>query len=180
MSKNIVIQESGVDKALSSISKINTNLDGGGSADWVPQDEVNLGEITITTNDTTVKAKSQGYYAFSEVKVKANGKAVGKKKNGQWKVVSVDSNGHFVEKDLPTYITVVTPPTKTAYASDEDIDIDGMVVKAYYSDNSEYGRVRNSKITISPTKATDTTITVTWKRDGDKQELTTTFNITVS
>lgn len=179
MSKNIIIQENGVEQVLSTISKVNTTRDGGGSADWVPEDETTLGQLTVNTNDTSIKARAQGYYGFSVVKVKASGRAVGKNKNGQWKVVTADSSGHFVEHDLPIRIAVVTLPTKTAYEAGEDIVLDGMVVRAYYSDDSEYGLVPSREITVTPTKATSTTITVEWLRIGDKQELTTTFNITV-
>lgn len=179
MSKNIVIQENGVEQTLSAISKISTTRDGGGSAEWVPEDGTTLGQLTVKTNDANITARSQGYYGFSMVRVKASGRAVGKNGSGQWKVITADSSGNFVEHDLPTRIAVVTLPTKTAYETGEDIVLDGMVVRAYYSDDSEYGLVPSREITIDPTKATSTTITVKWPRVGDRRELTTTFNITV-
>ena len=178
MSKNIVIQEKGVAQTLNTISRVVTSGSRTGSVDWVPQDECQLGETTIKQNGT-YKASTKGLYAFSKVKVRASGKAVGKDKNGNWKVVDVDENGRFVGHPLPMRIAVVTLPTKTAYTAGEPIDITGMVVKAYYEDSTEYGVVYNGELAISPTTAQGTTVTVRWARVGDKQQLTTTFNITV-
>lgn len=178
MSKNISIQESGVAQTLNTISTVVTSGQKG-SVDWVPEDEVQLGNVTIKSNGE-YKASEQNLYAFDVVTVHSSGKAVGKNKTtGDWEVVSVDENGKLIRKSLPTRIAVVTPPTKTNYESGEVINTAGMVVKAYYSDDSEYGTVYKSQYTIEPKKATDTTITVKWNRDGDKRLLTTTFSITI-
>ena len=177
MSKNISIQENGVAQTLNTISRVVTSGSQRGSVDWVPEDEVQLGDVIINSNGD-FKASEKGLYAFNKVVVKSSGKAVGKNKTtGDWQVVSVDENGKLVRHSLPTRIAVVTPPTKTNYEAGEDIDITGMVAKAYFSDDSEYGTVY--QLSIEPTKAIDTTITVKWNRDGDKQLLTTTFNITI-
>lgn len=174
MSKDISIQENGVAQTLNTISKVVT-----GSVDWVPEDEIQLGDVTIKKNGE-YKASEKNLYAFDKVFVRSNGKAVGKNKTtGDWEVVSVDENGKLIRKSLPTRIAVVTPPTKTNYESGEVINTDGMVVKAYYSDDSEYGIVYKNLYSITPQKATDTTITVKWNRDGDKHLLTTTFSITI-
>ena len=184
MSKSIVIQESGTAKTLNTISVVETNGDRGGSVDWVPEDECTLGDVTITANGD-VKASDHGVYAFSKVVVKVpadaeGNRAVGKDKHGNWIVVVRNSNGILIKKSLPSRIAVVTPPTKTNYSSGEAININGIVVKAYYDDDGEYGTVPTKQLTYSPITATGTTVTVKWKRDGDKQELSTTFNITVS
>lgn len=183
MSKNIVIQENGVAQTLNTISRVVTDGQPHGSVDWVPEDEVQLGEITINANGD-YPASASGLYAFSKVTVNAKGKAVGKNKNGVYVVYDVDENGYLVEHGLPTRINVVTPPSKTAYIVGESIDITGMVVKAYYSDDSEYGTVPRNKIRINPTVAEGSegtkTISVIWSRDGDGANLTSSFEISVS
>lgn len=179
MSKNITIQENGVAQTLNTISRVVTSGQRGGDVDWVPEDEVQLGNVTIKSNGEYT-AKEKNLYAFDKVTVKSNGKAVGKNKTtGDWEVVSIDENGKLIRKSLPTRIAVVTPPTKTNYSAGEKITVAGMVVKAYYSDDSEYGTIYKAQYTIEPTTATGTTITVKWNRDGDKHLLTTTFNITI-
>lgn len=54
----------------------------------------------------------------------------------------------------PEYIRITTLPDKLSYADGESIDITGIVVKAYYSDESEWGIVPNDELIISPTVAT--------------------------
>lgn len=179
MSKNISIQENGVAQTLNTISVVETKGSPSGSVDWVPEDEVQLGDVTIKSNGE-FQASEKGLYAFNKVVVKSNGKAVGKNKTtGDWQVVSVDENGKLMRKSLPTRIAVVTPPTKTNYSAGETIDTTGMVLKAYYSDDSEYGTIYKAWYSIEPMTATSTTITVKWYRDGDKALLTTTFSITI-
>lgn len=182
MSKNIVIQENGVAQTLNTIRRVVTSGMNNGSEDWVPEDECQLGEVSIVGNGD-VTAAEKGLYAFSKVYVNVAedplAKAVGKDQYGNYKVISRDENGVLVERDLPTRIMVTAPPTKTSYTTGEAINVTGMVVKAFYADDTEYGIVRNSKLTITPSTATSTTITVKWNRDGDKAELSTSFNITI-
>ena len=51
MSKNITIQEDGVGKQLT-VDKLKTNLVGGGTCLWVPEDDVALGSKRILKNGT--------------------------------------------------------------------------------------------------------------------------------
>lgn len=72
MSKNITIQEGGVARTLSGVEKIVTNVVGGGTQNWVPEDEaanyVTTGELSVSENGTYY-ASDDGYVGYSEVTV---------------------------------------------------------------------------------------------------------------
>ncbi len=154
MSKNIVIQEGGQGKQLT-VDKLKTNLVGGSTCLWVPEDETTLGTKIITENGT-YKAGDDGYYGYSEVTVNGIGVAKGKDGDGDDAVVYTDpSTGSLVEQKIPSSIEVVTPPTNPygIYQDGQTITKDGMVVKAYLASGDEYGTVSNDEITIDPTRA---------------------------
>ena len=129
MSKNITIQEGGVGKQLT-VDKLRTNLVGGGTCLWVPEDEVPLGRKRISENGT-FKAGDDGLYGYSQVTVRGIGVVTGKKQDGKEYTVTTDTNGNIVEKSVPTSIVITTNPTKMAYDDGDTIDYTGMVVKAY-------------------------------------------------
>ena len=130
MSKNIVIQEGGQGKQLT-VDKLKTNLVGGGTCLWVPEDETMLGTKIITENGT-YKASDDGYYGYSEVTVNGVGTATGTDSDGDEAVAHTDpETGELVTKKVPSAIVIDTPPTKTEYSVGETIDYSGMVVKAY-------------------------------------------------
>lgn len=130
MSKNIVIQEGGVGRQFSA-DKLKTNLVGGGSCLWVPEDTTQLGTKYIEENGT-FKASDDGYYGYSEVTVSGVGTAVGKDSDGDSAYASTDpETGAITIKKLPSSIRITTPPTKLSYTDGEMIDYSGMVVKAY-------------------------------------------------
>lgn len=131
MSKNIVIQEDGLGKQLTT-DKLKTNLVGGGTCLWVPEDETRLGTKYISA-DGTYKASDDGYYGYSEVTVNGVGSVTGKDPDtGEDVMVSKDpSTGEIVETVLPASISVVTPPARITYSDGSTIDFSGMVVKAY-------------------------------------------------
>ena len=145
MSVNITIKEGGVAKNLTA-DKLRTNLYGGGTCLWVPEDDVQLGTKSIDENGT-YKAEDDGYYGFSQVTVNVPGGAggppggkgssvVGKKPNGNDAVITIDQNGDIVEMELPSEIRVTTPPDDTNYLDGDEIDYTGMVVKAYKADGT--------------------------------------------
>ena len=71
MSKNIIIQEGGTGKQMS-VSKLKTNVVGGGTCLWVPEDEASLGTKSITSNGT-YNASDDGKYGYSQVTVNVPG-----------------------------------------------------------------------------------------------------------
>lgn len=164
MSKNITIQEGGVAKQLT-VDKLKTNLVGGGTCLWVPEDDVQLGTKNITENGT-YNASSDGLAGYSQVTVNVAGGSgggpggpgssiVGTDEDGDESVVSVDEDGNIESDKLPSSIKVITPPTNPygIYQDGQTITKDGMVVKAYLKTGGEYGTVPNGEITLDPTTA---------------------------
>lgn len=129
MSKNIAIKEGGISKTLT-VDKLKTDLVGGGSCMWVPEDGMRLTTKHITENGT-YRAESEGYYGYSEVTVNGIGTAKGTDGDGDDAIVTTGPNGELETKKLPSSIQVVTPPTNTDYVDGATIDFSGMVVKAY-------------------------------------------------
>lgn len=156
MSKNIIIQEGGIGKQLTA-DKLRTNLVGGGTCLWVPEDEVQLTTKTITENGT-YKASDDGYYGYEQVVVSIAGigTATGMDGDGDEVVAHTDPDTGELETDkVPSRIEVVTPPTNPygIYTNGQSISTNGMVVKAYLASGGEYGTVPNSEITLNPTQA---------------------------
>lgn len=161
MSKNIVIQEGGVGKQLTA-DKLKTNLVGGGTCLWVPEDETRLGTKYISENGT-YRASDDGYYGYSEVTVSGVGSVSGKDPDGSGDdaTATVDpETGEIVITKLPYSISVVTPPTVTEYSDGATIDFSGMVVKGYlksgdlWTDSSHpNGVIPISELTLPVTTA---------------------------
>lgn len=153
MSKNISIQEGGIGKQLT-VDKLKTNLVGGGSCLWVPEDGITLGTKHISENGT-FRASADGYYGYSEVTVSGVGSVTGRDPDtGEEKQVTVDpQTGDIVETILPVEIRITTLPTKLAYVDGESIDITGIVVKAYKATGGVFGTVPNNELSINPTVA---------------------------
>lgn len=130
MSKNIIIQEGGTGKQLT-VHKLKTDLVGGGSCLWVPEDGTTLGTKSINV-DGTYKASSDGLYGYSEVTVYGTGKATGKDSAGDKAYTYTDpSTGRLVTDKLPSSLVVETNPSKMTYYDGETLDFTGMVVKGY-------------------------------------------------
>ena len=156
MSKNIVIQEGGISKQLTA-DKLKTNLVGGGSCLWVPEDTTALVTKHISENGT-YRASDDGYYGYSEVTVSGIGAVTGKDPDGSGDdaQATVDpETGNIVVNKLPSSIRVITPPTNPygVYTDGQAITTDGMVVKAYLASGAEYKTVPNNEITLTPTAA---------------------------
>ena len=134
MSKNITIQEGGTGKSMT-VDKLKTNLNGGGTCLWVPEDEVQLTTKYIT-EDGTYKASDDGYYGYSQVTVSGIGKVTGMGSDGNEHSISKDGSGNLVDTTIPSRLSVVTPPTVTEYADGATIDFSGIVVKAYLEDGT--------------------------------------------
>lgn len=156
MSKNIVIQEGGVGRQFTA-DKLKTALVGGGSCNWVPEDETTVGTKHITENGT-YKASDDGYYGYSQVTVSGIGSATGTDPD-TGETVNYSTNGQTGEIEkrvLPIQIKVATPPTKQNYEDGDLIDFTGIVVKAYKDantlwDDEEYplGVIPRNELTFS-------------------------------
>lgn len=153
MAKSIIIQEGGIGKQLTA-DKLKTNLVGGGTCLWVPEDETRLG-VKHITEDGTYKASEEGYYGYSEVTVNGIGTVTGRDPDtGEEVEVRRDPDtGDIVSSVIPTEIRIVTPPTKTEYRAGEAINMAGAVIKAYSSTGRELQVVPLNEISINPTSA---------------------------
>lgn len=152
MSKNIIIQEGGVGKQLT-VDKLKTNLVGGGTCLWVPEDEHNLGTKYITENGT-YNASDDGYYGYSQVSVSGIGTATGKDGDGDQAQTTVDpETGDLVTKKLIESIAVVTPPTVTTYQDGAIIDFSGISVHGYSTTGADLGEIPMNELVFPETIA---------------------------
>lgn len=156
MSKNIIIQEGGISKQLTA-DKLKTNIVGGGTCTWVPEDETRLGTKYISENGT-YKASDDALYGYSEVTVSGIGTATGKYPDGSGddaKATVDPETGEITVTKIPSSIRVIEPPTNPygTYLDGQAITKDGMVVNGYLQSGGEWGVVPNSEIALNPTAA---------------------------
>lgn len=159
MSKNITIQEGGVAKQMT-VDKLKTNLVGGGTCLWVPEDEVTLGQKTISENGT-YKASDDGLYGYSQVMVSNAGIASGTipsgatipTGDGNEYAVTTDGSGNLDFLKIPSSIRITTQPTTTEYYDGDTIDYTGMVVTKYDANGQSMGTVALSELILPVTQA---------------------------
>lgn len=134
--KNIIIEEGGVSKSLSGVSRLRLKAPTGGTVHFYPEDETTLAEVEITANGSY--APPAGAYGVSKATVNvSSNQTCGSGQGGQYYKVTVE-NGEFVYTEVPKSITVTTTPTQTAYADNEAIDYAGMVVTMLRGDGTVY------------------------------------------
>lgn len=131
MSKNITIAEGAQAKNFNSVSKLRTNLIGGGTQDWVPEDEAglyaNLGIAEIDKNGT-YKAVDENLDGFSEVAVQVKPKVttLNITQNGTYKAKKDKVDGYSeVSVEVPTGGNLITKDISengTYNASDDNAD----------------------------------------------------------
>lgn len=170
MSKNISIKEGGTAKTMT-VNKLKTDVVGGGICLWIPEDEVPIGTKNITHNGT-YEASSDSLYGYKTITVNVTGGAGGATPGssgtpggigstivgtdpvtGDDTAVTVNENGQLETTRLPSKIAVTTLPTKTEYTDGETINPSGIIVHAYYEDDSDYGTVQNLELAYDPIKA---------------------------
>ena len=195
MSKNVKILQDGQEKTLNKVSKIQTQLANGLTCNWIPEDEVPLGELTVASDGVYNPAQDPNgpYYGYSKVTVSGVGTTVmgqlaeititkngtytasadndgpfygyskvivnvkssddggggsssrpvvpGKDSDGDDAVVTTDDDGNIVTEKLPVEIRVITTPDNLEYEDGQSIVFDGLLVKAYYPDGTEYDSI---------------------------------------
>lgn len=185
MAKNIIVETDGNSVSYNGVKKIQTHDVQGNNTIWIPMDETRLAQKTVKKNKTYIAA-NDGYYGYSQVKVKVGGKVTGiKADDSKPYAVDVDDAGNLVYTELPVSISIITNPTKTAYTSGEPIDMTGAVVKAYLTGGTEWGIVPVDELYTTPAVAnigggSPQTVTAKWDRDEDGETLEATFAIIVS
>lgn len=170
---NITILEGGKAENFGQVTKLRTS-NGSDHDLWVPKGDVETKHLSVKKNglyytnqyEPTASEKKDGkaydIYGWDTITVSVKKKVTGKKKKLKPDgaeidvptTVEVDDDGNLVEKELPTSIEIQVPPSKLQYYDGESISTSGMVVKAYYADDTEWGTVPLSEITIDPTTAT--------------------------
>lgn len=152
MSKAIVIKKNGISQNLT-VDKLRTNGADGQSIDWVPEDTVQLVALNATANGTYTP--TGGKYGYEYAAVSVPGSVVtGKKPDGNTYVYTKDGSGALVETKVPTEIRITTSPTNVGpYGQGANIDFNGIVVKAYYADGTEYGEIPFADLTLPVTVA---------------------------
>lgn len=164
MSKDIIIEEGGVGRQFTGVTKLQTKQIEGGVCYWVPEDETELTNKTITENGT-YRAADDGVYGWDTINVNVPGGAGGDPggigssivgidpTDGEEYAVEINEDGEIEKTKLPVRIEVITPPTKTEYEDGETINPTGIVVRAYYADGTEYGSVLPSELGYEPERA---------------------------
>ncbi|MBR2697942.1 MAG: hypothetical protein IKE76_05050 [Clostridia bacterium] len=109
---------------------LETTQDGGGTVQWVPEEEVALGTKSVNVDNRTYKASDDGKYGYSEFTVSG----ISITKDGDT-ITHTDGTGTKTYT-LPHHIRVEHPPLKIAYVDGETIDFSGMLVKAYNEDGT--------------------------------------------
>lgn len=109
---------------------LETPQDGGGTVQWVPEEEVALGTKSVNIDNRTYKASDDGKYGYSEFTVSG----ISITKDGDT-ITHTDGTGTKTYT-LPHHIRVEHPPLKIAYNDGETIDFSGMLVKAYNEDGT--------------------------------------------
>ena len=66
MAKNIIVEEGGAAKLFNRVKKLRTQLQGGGTCDWIPQNEMSTKTVT---DRGTYSASADGVWGYTQVTV---------------------------------------------------------------------------------------------------------------
>lgn len=157
MSKNIIIQNDGVDVTYTGIKKLKTRKVEGGTLYWLPEGEQPTAVKRITANGT-YKASDDNLYAYGQaiVNVQAGATSVtgrDRTDGNDYNITTDPQTQEIVRTKIPTGIIIATPPTKTAYVDGETIDYSGMVVKTVDGNGNEIATVPSSAVITEVTVA---------------------------
>lgn len=124
-----VIQEGGKPVLLSA-RMVKTNLQGGGTCLWVPEDEVNL-ETKYVDHSGTYTARADGCYGYSQVTVSGVDIEITQDEDGD-DVAEITDGGETRQEKLPSEIRIEREPDFVGpYGDGAYISFDGLLVKAY-------------------------------------------------
>lgn len=142
MSKSIVIQEKGIDQDLT-VSKINTPELDGGMCSWVPEDETQLEELTVTENGdytpdgygfskVTVNVDTPDTPVLDEINITTNGTYnAGDYGVDGFSKVNINVHGSA------DYTSIYFYSVPMAFYEGEAIDLTGVEIHAVKSDGTE-------------------------------------------
>ena len=118
--------------------------------------------VTVTYDDASTREVTN--YNYSPVVLSINDTYV--TISYREMMTTVTTTQPVTVKNLLKKIQIITPPTETAYEIGDTIDLTGMVVHAFYSDDTSH---EISNYTYSPhvvSSASDTEVTITYTEDG--------------
>lgn len=154
MSKDIIIQQGGVDQQLDGVEMLRTNEASSGTVDWFPYSEAQLEDLSAVENNTYTP--DSGVYGFRMVSVSVPATSItGKGPDGNDYTVTTDGSGNIVETKVPSEIRVVTPPNYVGpYGNGAYLSFEGLTVEALYADGSSAGMVDFEELVFPVTQAT--------------------------
>lgn len=115
---------------------LKTNLQGGGTCLWVPEDEVNL-ESKYVEHSGTYRASADNCYGYSQITVSGVDVEITQDEDGD-DVAEITDGGETREEKLPSEIRIEREPDFVGpYGDRAYISFTGLVVKAY----TESGRL---------------------------------------
>lgn len=199
MGKNIIIETDGTAHTYNGVKQIKTQNPQGSDDVWVPMEDAQTAEKTISKNGRYVASK-EGYYGYSKVIVNSKGVTTGAKPDGRKYSVTTDDDGYINEMVLADNIRIIKPPNKLNYRHGEVINLTGIKVIAYVHNElwailaeisgrvpAEYADsiIPISELEVVPaqvdaSKGTTQKVTLIWQRYDDFEDLKTTFNISVT
>lgn len=94
MSKSVIIVNNGATETWEKVDAIRTNVIGGSTADWVPEDSTIKQDKTIVLNGTYAAA-DEGLYGFGNVNV--NVQCMTGTIDGVEYFIYVDANGNIIQ-----------------------------------------------------------------------------------
>lgn len=177
MSKDIIIQQQGIDQELT-VSRINTPELDGGSCAWVPEDETILDELSVTENGEY----SPQHYGFSKVTVNVANPdqpvygELNATENGVYNPsdynldgfskVNINVHGDSPYKRIYFYAEPIMP-----FYEGGAIDLTGVIIRAVKSDDTEIDITSECLFvpqegSIIPAGMTSFPLTVFWTAGG--------------
>ena len=96
MSKNITVKQDGEVQEFAGVTHIRTNLDGGGSADWIPVEDALSMTKKINKNGEFIAMERDSVLGYSAVYIDVPvHRVIGKAEDGNTYEVKKDENGYL-------------------------------------------------------------------------------------
>ena len=120
----------------SGVRRLKTDLQGGGTCNWLPESELTTKELRVTQGGSYLPSQ-EGAFAFTKITVDVPnepGKGITghDPDTGEDMTITVDpETGELEETIMPSSIDVTIEPTKMTYEDGDTIDYTGIQVKAF-------------------------------------------------
>lgn len=160
---NVAIKEGDITRIFNT-NKLQTDLSGGGTCQWVPEDKIKLGSKYITKNGT-YNAADDKLYGYSSLTVSVKDEQPYTPDDPYIPDPSPGPTpGPTPTADAPSYIRVTTPPNNINYSVGDTIDYTGIQCTMYDIDGNVFtdnehpnGILVQSELTFPVDKAPEPT-----------------------